>query len=56
MVSKNDETRIGWTVRIQAKTRRQIKVLAGMYGVTMGDLIETMIEAEYAREMQEAGQ
>ena len=52
MVSNMTGPRIGWTVRIQDKTRRQIKVLAGMYGVTMGDFIETLIDAEYKKEME----
>lgn len=47
---------IHWGTRIPLETRRQMRVLAGMYGVTMGSLVETVIENEYVKAMQEAGQ
>lgn len=47
---------VHWGTRIPVETRRQMRVLAGMYGVTLGAVIETLIETEYAKVMQEAGQ
>ena len=47
---------VHWGTRIPVETRRQMRVLAGMYGVTLGAVIETLIETEYAKVMQEVGQ
>ena len=44
---------IHWGTRIPLETRRQMRVLAGMYGVTLGSLVETVIENEYVKTMEE---
>lgn len=56
MGSNESSKIVAWTVRVPRETRRQAKVLAGVYDATFGAVLETAIEAEYKKAMQEAGQ
>ena len=56
MGSNTVSDHIAWTVRVPRETRRQAKTLAGIYDSTFGAVIESAIEAEYKKAMEEAGQ
>ena len=56
MGSNTVSDHIAWTVRVPRETRRQAKVLAGVYDATFGAVLATAIEAEYRKAMEEVGQ
>lgn len=53
MDSNKSSDHIAWTVRVPRETRRQAKVLAGVYDATFGAVIESAIEAEYKKAMED---
>ena len=53
MGSNESSKIVAWTVRVPRETRRQAKTLAGIYDSTFGAVIESAIEAEYKKAMED---